>query len=28
VFGERLSVAGAQPEFVLRDAIEQVITGT
>ena len=26
VFGERLAVAGAQPESVLRDAIEQAIT--
>jgi predicted DsbA family dithiol-disulfide isomerase len=28
VFGERLAVAGAQPEIVLRKAIEQAITGT
>lgn len=27
VFGERLAVAGAQPEIVLRNAIEQAITG-
>lgn len=27
VFGERLAVAGAQPENVLRDAIEQALTG-
>ena len=27
VFGERLAVAGAQPEIVLRSAIEQAITG-
>jgi len=27
VFGERLAVAGAQPESVLRDAIEQAIRG-
>jgi predicted DsbA family dithiol-disulfide isomerase len=27
VFGERLAVAGAQPESVLRDAIEQALTG-
>jgi predicted DsbA family dithiol-disulfide isomerase len=27
VFGERLAVAGAQPEIVLRDAIEQALTG-
>jgi predicted DsbA family dithiol-disulfide isomerase len=27
VFGERLAVAGAQPEIVLRKAIEQAITG-
>jgi predicted DsbA family dithiol-disulfide isomerase len=26
VFGERLTVAGAQPEIVLRSAIEQLIT--
>jgi len=28
VFGERLAVAGAQPEIVLRKAIQQAITGT
>jgi predicted DsbA family dithiol-disulfide isomerase len=28
VFGERIALAGAQPENVLRDAIEQAITGT
>jgi predicted DsbA family dithiol-disulfide isomerase len=27
VFGERLAVAGAQPEGVLKDAIEQALTG-
>jgi predicted DsbA family dithiol-disulfide isomerase len=27
VFGERLAVAGAQPEIVLRKAIEQALTG-
>ena len=27
VFGERLAVAGAQPETVLKDAIEQALTG-
>jgi len=27
VFGERLAVAGAQPEIVLRQAIEQALTG-
>ena len=28
VFGERLAVAGAQPESVLRAAIEQALAGT
>jgi predicted DsbA family dithiol-disulfide isomerase len=27
VFGDRLAVAGAQPESVLKDAIEQALTG-